>query len=362
LLFYLAPSVAKAALANERESIDFLRRILDSRKRGRLLIHASMNTYNALLSFFSQGNDENEKEVIKYLIKRTREKKGIIRDLTRFVYVSTLPNEVSTKYKKILLISPKLANQTNILYPPIMLGENITDCKFYVNAIAEHFKVKLPNSLTSLQISNHRFVGGGGNTTSNQYAEEKKKALDLCYCIVDSDQNCEKDSIGDTAKYVIEVDKFDKSPLCDYLVIEAYSAENLLPIKAIRDQFIVGKSQEEIKEFEHIELIRSKNSWKYLPLKKGLKAKDFRTTKAFSTFWKKELLEMGKNFPCCQIENCECIYIPSINSKTLENAVKNQTSWISELQQETNTCVADTYRLIACEIRSWFCVGSAIRS
>lgn len=362
MLFYIAPSVAKDLRSKNLDTFDFLCRILDARKRGMLLIHASKKTFKEIAEYFSSIGRHHEEALILTLAKKSREKRLMVRDLARFIYVTSLTNDISKIKKNFILISPKIINHTNILYPPIMLGENLTDCELYVNRIAKNFVHNLPTSMQSIKLSD-RFIPGGGNSTNQVYQYHKDKLIDLCFCIVDSDRKCPTEGFGDTAKLVIAVDRDQQSGICKHLVIDAYSAENLLPITELERQFNKGKTEQQRDEFKQTISIRSKKSWPFLPLKKGITGKDLKDGKAHSLYWSQEIVSLGLTIPCCDSENCECTIIPAIHSKTLAEAVKAENSdWQKKLNYEENEWLQGEYLKISHEIRSWFCVGAEIRS
>jgi hypothetical protein len=361
MLFYLAPSVAKKLNTNCQETFDFVVRLLDSRKRGLLLVHASQSTFSSIVLFFIQHNRIHEAELTSTLAKSFREKRQIIKDLTRYVYVTDLANGAISLRGRLIVVSPKSLNRTNMLYPPVILGENLTDCELYVNAIAGNYNADLPVSIRNLKLAD-RFEGGGGNSTHVAYRRYKDKKIDLCFCIVDSDRKCPDESFGDTAKFVTLVDKTTRSALCSHLVIDMYSAENLLPMAELQRQYYIGKSQAQLKEFDRVKAIRSENSWRYLPLKKGIQGSDLKKSNAHASYWSNEISKLGIPLPCCANNDCDCNIVPVLGAKTLANALaKGAMAWSKTLNQEPNIDLRGTYLRISTELKSWLCVGKPIR-
>lgn len=362
MLFYLGTSIGRRLQANDQETIDFVVRLLDSRKRGMLLVHASKTTFLSIESFFRNCNREHEADLVLTLSKNGREMRQVVRDLSKIVYVSDLVKGGVRNRAGKICIAPSQINKTNLLYPPIFLAENHSDCDLYSNVIAKNFNRGLPSSISGLRISD-RFESGGGNTTHEPYRRHKKKGVDLCLCIVDSDRSCPAEGVGDTAKRVLDVDKAGGiSALCESMVIDMYSAENLLPFSILKEQYVIGKNAEQISAFENVKKIREKESWVFLPLKKGLSGSDLKSSCAKGQYWANQMHLLGLAIPCCVDDPCTCTIVPAVGSKTLVNALKTETDgWKETLNAETNPNLIAAYRQIALAIKSWFCVGNEIR-
>lgn len=345
-----------------RESIDCLIRILNSRKRGLLLIYSSSKTFDLIATYFHEKKDIETVELLGTISKKFRHKKQLLKDLTAFVLVECLGKKHIYRRGNIIYATPNFINKSNVLYPPILLGENLTDCELYAEGISKYFIDGIPQSLSELQLFD-RFESGGGNSTHYSYSRHKTKGIDLCFCIVDSDRAHPDKGFGDTATFVADVDKKQKSPLCDNLVIDMYSAENLLPIDEIERQFNIGKSQQQISNFSIIKKIRGMTSWRHLPLKQGINGSDLKKADRRSQYWAGELKAAGVSLPCCEDPTCSCNLVPSISDKTLANALKPENSgWRSKVNREDSPCIRADYSKISIELRSWLCVGAPIRS
>lgn len=362
MLFCLGTSFGKSIATGNQESVDCLMRILDSRKRGLLLIYSSSKTLNLITTYFQQKNDIETVEFLVTLSKKLRHKKQLLKDLTAFVFVGCFDKKNPHRRGNIIYATPSFINGSNVLYPPILLGENLTDCELYAEGISKHFIDGIPQSLSGLQLFD-RFESGGGNSTHYSYSRHKKKGLDLCFCIVDSDRAHPNKGLGDTAAFVMNVDKNHKSPLCETLVIDMYSAENLLPMDEIERQFNIGKSQQQISEFSIIKKIREMTSWRHLPLKQGINGNDLKRVDSRSRYWANELKTAGIALPCCEAPGCSCNLVPSISDKTLATALKSENSgWRSKVNKEDSPGIRADYSKISTELRSWLCVGAPIRS
>lgn len=362
MLFCLAPSFSKSLISGNIESIDFLTTLLDSRKRGLLLVYASAKTTSEIKAYLRSTNNNHNIELFYTISKKFREKKELLKNLSTYVFVRSTETSIPRKKGRVILTSPKFINRSNLLYPPIFLGENLTDCELYADKISKYFTSDIPISLANLSISD-RYEPGGGNSTHASYLRHKKKGIDLCFCIVDSDRNHPKEGNGTTAKFVENIDKIEKSALCRHLVIDMYSAENLLPIDEIERQFNEDKNEAQIKQFLIIKNLRKMSSWRHIALKKGIKGKDLKKGDEKSKFWKNQITLLGENTVCCTNTGCDCIIIPSISDRTLSNSLQREDiNWSLYLNNEDNPIIRSDYVKISSEIRSWLCVGSPLRS
>lgn len=361
MLFYLAPSVASSLEKADQSTSDFLLRILDSRKRGHVLIHASRQTFARIEKQLLLQGRQHESDLISTLSKNFREQKQLARDLSKIIYVSNRLFSFREFGDKLLAASTSFLNETNMHTAPIMLGENLTDCELYVNGIARNFTEGLPESLKQLRLS-ERFENGGGNTTHTVYSHHKNREEDFCICVVDSDRNCPDEGLGDTAKFVVAVDKDSTSPFCSHVVIDMYSAENLLPIGTIESEFSEGKSNADITKFEIAKRLRETNSWRFLALKKGVKGKDLKDNSARANYWRERLKDAEVSIPCCDDNECKCLVLPPLNSKTLAKVVNGDSrEWARSLNSEANLNIKHDYLRISYILRSWLCVGREIR-
>ncbi|WP_274106747.1 hypothetical protein [Acidovorax benzenivorans] len=362
MLFCLGKSFANSIAAGDRDSIDCLLRMLDSRKRGLLLIYSSNKAIDLIVAYFQQSGDGETVELLRTMSKKFRHKKQLLKDLTAFVLVGCSGKRNPRRRGNVIHVAPDFINKSNVLYPPILLGENLTDCELYAEGISKNFIDGIPQSLSELQLFD-RFESGGGNSTHYSYSRHKQKSMDFCFCIVDSDRAHPSKKLGDTAKFVVNVDKNHKSPLCDNLVIDMYSAENLLPMDEIERQFNVGKSQQQISQFAIAKKIRGMNSWRHLPLKQGINGGDLKKVDMRSQYWAGELKAAGMTLPCCEDPSCSCNLVPSISDKTLATALKPENAgWRSKLNREDSQYIRSDYSKISTELRSWLCVGAPIRS
>lgn len=359
MLFYISQSFSRSVANGDNESMDCLMRILDSRRRGLILIYAKPKSIDVISNHLKGKGDERSAEFFKSASRKFREKRQLLKDLTAFVFVSLSQKNSPRRRWNFISASPYFINRSNILYPPVFLGENLSDCTLYVEKISKFFTSGIPVSMKQIHMSD-RFEPGGGNSTHTSYRRHKEKGIDFCYCVVDSDRKSPYEKEGDTAKFVRKVDKDDQSALCKHLVIDVYSAENLLPINELERQFAVGKSVEQAEKFSIIRKIRNHPGWRYLPLKKGVQGKDLKSS-GNKSYWWSQLNLAGVALPCCNEANCTCCVIPSVSDKSLATALLGNLDWTTELNDEHNSIVREDYLKITRELRSWLCVGQPIR-
>lgn len=362
MLFYLSQTFGKSVEMGNQDSIDCLTRLLDSRKRGLLLIYSSAATKEKLVGHLKSRGDTHNAQLLDAISRKFREKKQLLKELRTFVIIKGSLKGEARRRGRLIVTDPKFINNSNLLYPPIFLGENLNDCDLYVKKIASNFTANLPTAMAGIQVF-ERFEPGGGNSTHMSYRRHKNQELDFCLCVVDSDRHNPSSGLGDTAKFVADVDKPGKSVLCDHYVIDTYSAENLLPLGELDRQFKIGKSADQIETFNATKDLRPTPSWIHLPLKKGIRGKDLKKPAAYSIYWGEQLSKIGKNIPCCEVEECDCILIPSISDKTLANALSpDAPKWEESLNKENNSQLRAQYADLSALIKSWLCIGKPIRS
>lgn len=362
VLLYLTKSFIKHVISNDPEALDCFRRILDSRKRGLLLLAYDSSSYEKIKLFFEENKYEELLQIIRTHEKNIRRKKQLIKSLKVITFVTAIVDKPIRK-DKFIFVSYKFINQTNLLYPPIFLAENLTDCSLYAEKIANNAGGLVDESLSIMKLSD-RFEPGGGNSIHASLSRHNKKFNDFCLCIVDSDRRCPDEGFGDTAKFAIEANDLHGSPFSELVVIDTYSAENLLPLPILKSEFSLGKSEKEIEKFNLIEKIRKNESWKHIPLKKGVKGKDFKSgDEAWKGFWRQTLERLEVDTNCCIEEKCNCVIVPSFSDKTLSVSVGDKyADWETFVNKEENIYVIEEYKKISEIVRAWLCVGSPIRS
>lgn len=365
MLFYLAPSIAIGLEKNKNKDsiLSFLNTLLDSRKRGLLLIYSSRKTFKRIIVQLEANGNQQEAELLKKISLKERQKKELVKNLSKLVYVSNTTKKLNTNNKLIILNTTDIG-KTNLLYPPILLGENLNDCLFYSNIIAEHFHHKDIEAFSKIKIFKKRYQMGGGNSTAAQYDYIKLNKFDLCLCLVDADKKSPSDGLGETAKSVIISDETNKSSICNSIVIDTYSIENLIPFSIIKEKYKVGKNRIQLDAFSRIEEIYKDSGWTYLPLKKGIRGRDLKTQKDYSQYWTEKINNiLNIETPCCENDMCDCTIIPKVSHTLLIDSISDvDIDWKKEISEEKKHEVLAMYIKISLAIKSWLCVGEEIRA
>ncbi|QXZ11036.1 hypothetical protein KUF54_07570 [Comamonas sp. Y33R10-2] len=361
MLFYISYKFANA-LSTCSDCQDVLSQLIDSRKSGTHLIYANKKSSNLILNFLS-ANNKRHYELFNNISKLFIEKKSLIRKLEKFIYLTDNSNNIIKSLSRILIIPASIANNSQITYPTLFLGENINDCNFYALKIAKNYKKTISPELHNLSINSRRFEGGGGSCTHVPYGRYKSNKIDLCLCIADSDRSYPSANLGNTANLILAQDKLYENQLCDFHIIDFYSAENLIPIEITLKINTEGKSQQQLDLLDEYKKIRSINEWRYLPMKKGFNCQEIRESKATSTFWKRNLSRTGVNLNCCLDEECQNVILPSVSDKTLIKSISVPGSdWEYYLNSEKNKSIMKSYEKLTNTIISWLCAGSPIRT
>ena len=360
LLIHITKKFALSLETGNNSCIDVLSTLIDSRRRGIHLIHANKQTTQKILDFLKENNKRHY-NLFQTIANNFRQKKNIIKSLRKVVF---LTGDTSTSVKekgKIIYIPSSIANNSNIFYPTLFLGENINDCNFYAKKISKNFNKSIPISLQNIKLQD-RYEGGGGNCTHVPYGTYKSRRIDLCICITDSDRTHPKDGIGETAKQVLKEDKKHKNPLCKALVIDFYSAENLIPINIIEKIYSKNKNKDQIDIFKKYKELKSLSSWKFIPLKKGINCQEIKSDQEKIKFLRSQLNINNIKHTCCLNTNCNNPILPKIGDKALQDSIKiDDEIWSSEINNETNEELLINYENITLEIISWLCTGEEIR-
>lgn len=242
LLFHISKSFAKSIVSGNNESYDCFCRLLDSRKLGLLLIYLEPIVAESLMNYLDGIGDERNLYILRKCHIKSRQKQQLLKDLKIRVVIGCYRNaEILRKIGTIVYVTPQYVNKANLFYPPVLLCENLVDCKLYGDKIARFYDFNISIGLTQVLLSNRRYHSGGGSTTHATYEKFKNDGLDFCICITDSDRRCPKDGVGPTAKFVANVDAKYRSPLVSHMIIDMYSAENIVPIALLEDIFCVEK-------------------------------------------------------------------------------------------------------------------------
>ena len=137
-----------------------------------------------------------------------------------------------------------------------LLAENLDDIKMY-SAILNYFK-RL-NGYEKVEEAYYPILGGG-NTTKDVYESEILLKKSLVLCIVDSDKHFSSDSVGETAKQVLEIEnKYMAFNSYLYIMENVLEVENLVPIRVYEEYVRLHNTEEAKQALNSIKIIMKDN-------------------------------------------------------------------------------------------------------
>ncbi len=208
--------------------------------------------------------------------------------------------EILQKKDKSIFISIQLVITQNIKLnrPCSLIGENLTDCKFY-KIVAKHYFYK--HNIEKLNLNFHLENGGGDPT-----CEVLKKVIEsdktLTLCIVDSDRSYglskeypNKPHDGNTLKHVRDVSKsLPKLPPHEVYPLHVHEIENLIPFKILQQimEEQLPDMEAGLKFLKELQEINDGEPVLYYDFKNGF---PYMKEKAKQAYWKNILLKLGKD-------------------------------------------------------------------
>ncbi|WP_155416975.1 hypothetical protein [Chromobacterium violaceum] len=340
----------------------FFFRLLDARKRGRILLYGKLSLLLQLRAYYEGKGRSFEVGVLSKVISKLRQKNNLLKSLSIFVHFVNIDRCVR-KIGRVIVMGYRETEFRDILSPPIFLAENMNDCKYYADIVAKYYLNGEENGLSGVKIHSGSYRGGGGNTVCQEYGYIRSGGNSLCFCISDSDKKYPNGAIGDTARAIQKIEQSSRAVLCSSYIIDCYSIENIIPISLLKEEYSKGKSAVDIDKFLIIEKLHSTQGWRYLPLKKGINGGDLKRLNGYSSFWNDTLTEVEVTERCCQEDACACEVIPKISDKTLVKIVERMdVNWSDVINLRRNETVDDIYGEVMACIKSWLCVGDPIRT
>lgn len=267
------------------------------------------------------------------------------------------------KENNTIILPAHLDNSHSFFSTPVLLAENINDGQFYV-AVTKATQKHIPN-LKNISLS-YEIQNGGGSTTAATYNHIKANNR-FCFCITDSDRLRPGGSIGDTASAIAHSDKESPHPKCSHMIIDVYSVENLFPLSLLAA--IYKDSAEVLLKINTLKIIIGRDSWKHLPLKKGITGRYVSQNDTDSEYWKNEIIGIkGKIENCptgkkCSKDNCNCYEVQPIPGKSLSMIIeqlKSAPDILDEFYGETSENVKSIWKEICMNISYWFCSGRSL--
>lgn len=225
MIVQIDDSVVKAVESNDSGSIAFIVDLIESRKRGELLLFFKKRQYIKLIKsgFFTNKQNavlQSDKEKSTYV-------NAILEGFFDFytVYNSSFGCSVSGDYDLINYINDVYDLGKFPISRSVVVFENISDDSIYNFIVKWYFDNFIKNSDF---IVCYEPIHGGGDTTSDVAKSQIEKKM-CVFALCDSDKKSPFASVGKTAaktNQVFESFKLEKRYLC----IEAHEVENLIPI------------------------------------------------------------------------------------------------------------------------------------
>lgn len=165
---------------------------------------------------------------------------------------------------KIINLSINYFQDSKMIQPTIILGEDTQDTDFYY--IISKFICKKYNYNLNLCYDSDN---GGGSSISDRYKRFQNKNERFCLAFVDTDKHFPEDDEGGTLKELRNTANLNNH-MCQYMVIDVQEIENLVPFNYIAD--IPALSQDDLNAINYIQ-INNPELLRFYDLKKGIKKK-----------------------------------------------------------------------------------------
>lgn len=358
MLFYLDPSLLQAIEDSPARLAEFLENLCAARRNGRHLIFSEKKTLERLLELpdLSPGAHRT----LSAILRRVRGKLSIYQACTayvRIVHGNNIFSKSKDGNKSEVLISIDMIQGDDLFAKTRILVENRTDGNFYTGIA----KLLIAQERTVQGVSlTYELVSGGGSQTPREYQALKDTDY-LVYCIVDADIDFpDADLGGNTAAPVYNMEQAAPKPTKDALILQCYSAENLIHPSMIKAALnLTGTESWFVSLEKHFEL----DFWRYLALKIRKTCSDFLGNSEKNLYWASQRIFFAAPpcVPLCIKEKCS-IYTP-LKGTTLEkvsdylNGSINNTPFIMpDIKNE----VSLEWQKIKAGILSWACSGDRI--
>lgn len=358
MIFYLDSSLLKEINSRPDQLYNFLEDLCTARRNGRHLIFSERETIEKLIDLPKLSPRAHR--TLSTVLRKLRGKLSIFNACTTYIRIkhgTKLFSRIKKDQKSEISISIDMINGDEIFSKPRILVENRTDGDFYT-AIAKLLIAQERNIQGTLL--NYELVSGGGSQTPREYRSLKKTDY-LVYCIVDADIDFPNAALGkNTAQPIHNMDLTSPNPTKESLILNCYSAENLIHPSMIKSAFQLNGKET---WFLAIEKLFEIDLWRFLALKTKKTCSDFTGKSEKSLYWASQRVHFNIKpcTPTCKIETC-FIYTP-LRSSTLENISNylnesiDKTSFaIPALQNHTGT----EWNRIKDGILSWACSGGRI--
>lgn len=371
MLFVLENSLVEMLRDSEgtkQETQVAIHRILESWKFGHHLVLA----YEELMSSMIDEDliSEYDKEIARSLRIRLIQTAECLLNLKYQVLVTNTPKleRIVTQHGKVVIkVNPSYLAKSNVTDQPIFLPENITE---------EPFFRKISQAIMFDQRNNFELsyfpVNGGGGTIFQPYSRYQTEKDRLCLSVSDSDKLLPSDTIGETARRLLEshrrnLEHDSECILSSVFVYEAREIENIIPTNFLYD--ICDGSRERQIFARFVEDLESLNysARLYVDVKDGFSMKDIILSRdeVKINYWlnlfadKLENCHYLEGYDCFANE-CGCIIISGMGPYTLRNTIDLVTRISPQKMNEVGKRNPELYKVwnsIAELFISWFCAS-----
>ena len=301
-----------------------------SYKEGRCFLFGSYSS----LEILSKKSGSPAKELYRYASYSNAEARSAIENVTKLIVLSysnsaALPDFISLD--KCIVISINKALKLSIAEEPILLCEDLVDCKFY-ELIGNYYISQ--HKVTNAHLSFFHYSGGGQNT-SGCLTEVVQNRHRITLCITDSDIKYGKTKkfqnlpTGNTALAIRNViNSFKRNNITEiyfFHLLNVHEAENLIPISILDS--LSQKSPEMkagINTLKSLINHHQESAILYYDFKQGIA---MGKTMPYDTYWKQINSQTGiSNFPpisCHQLLSKAVCIINSDCQLTIDSYLQN---------------------------------------
>lgn len=358
MLFYLDKSLLQSIDEQPARLTDFLEDLCAARRHGRHLIFSERSTIEGLLGL--AGLSDRAHRTLSVVLRRLRGKLSIYKACTiyvRVVHGTRILSRTQDGVKSKISISIDMIKGDELFSKPKILVENRSDGDFYTGLA----KLLIAQERTTQGLSlAYELVSGGGSQTPREYHALKSSDY-LVYCIVDADIDFPDAQLGgNTAAPVYNMEQASPNPTKEALILQCYSAENLLHPSMIKSALNLTGTEP---WFVNLEKLFELELWIYLALKTRKTCSDFSETSDKNSYWasQREFFEKPSCPPPCIKEKCS-IYTP-LKGSTLEKVA----GYLNDSINRTPFFIPDCKKEVSSEwskikdgVMSWACAGGRI--
>ncbi|MEP0871143.1 hypothetical protein NDA01_15140 [Trichocoleus desertorum AS-A10] len=367
MLLVLDPSLISGINQN-LNVVDALDLIADARRLGKHMVFGQREVIKFLVN--CEQLSMRARSVYRKLyedLPTTKEYLNRINLSVEIVFEDTL-EVLETEKSKVIRASFKYFTDFSILDKTILLAEDHDDILLYHRIVNAYLKW---NNWSGVSIKFDARSGGGRNTDKAFNIIQGSKER-FCLCLLDSDRETPKSSVGDTAASVLKIN--DKNqPLCDAIAIGVRAVENLVPTSIYRKVFSHDPNKKTALLFlDTLESSQFLESRIYLDFKKDLKLEKI-LKEPPNTEFRKYWINFAREFSsgnmqisstcleqqvCAQPSSCQCCVTLGLGTRIIKKVESTYSN------RDISDMVCDNlkpeWEKIGYLIVSWCCASSQL--